>query len=208
MRNFAPSSSPEAPPQSGTTTHGLCTTTTMPPDPAVLFAEFQPLVRRLIRQYGEDPELRQDLVGEIYCRFRSLVEAYDPERGVPLRPYLVHTLPASVYTFTRSQWRRQQREVALETDGGLVDGLPVTDPTPEWGRQVLLQESLRELPRAIAALPLRQRQVVISRYYEALSFEEIALRMRVRPATARSLLRHGLNNLRRTLDIGEAAYPW
>jgi RNA polymerase sigma factor (sigma-70 family) len=175
----------------------------------VLFAEFQPLVRRLIRQYGEDPELRQDLVGEIYCRFRALVEAYDPTRGVPLRPYLVHTLPASIYTFTRSQWRRQQREVALETgDGMLAEGLPVLDPTPEWGQQLMLEQALREMPHAIAGLPLRQRQVVIGRYYEALSFEEIALRMRVRPATARSLLRHGLNNLRRTLDVGEAAYPW
>src|SRR5207249_3594706 len=28
-----------------------------------LYRDFQPLVRRLIRQYGEDPELRQDLEG-------------------------------------------------------------------------------------------------------------------------------------------------
>src|SRR5437764_237732 len=54
-----------------------------------LFAEFQPLVQRLIRQYGDEPELREDLIGEIYCRFCALVHAYDPSRGIPLRPYLV-----------------------------------------------------------------------------------------------------------------------
>src|SRR5947209_20458060 len=63
-----------------------------------LYAEFQPLVRRLIRQYGGDnAELREDLAGEIYYRFCQLLEVYDPERGVPLRPYLVRQLTASVY---------------------------------------------------------------------------------------------------------------
>src|SRR5947207_2285808 len=39
------------------------------PEREALFADFQPLVRRLIRQYGDTYELRQDLEGEIYCRF-------------------------------------------------------------------------------------------------------------------------------------------
>src|SRR5579872_3052078 len=57
-----------------------------------LYAEFAPLVRRLLRQYGQDPELKKDLAGEIYCRFCALLQAYDPQRGVPLRPYLVRQL--------------------------------------------------------------------------------------------------------------------
>src|SRR4051812_22993567 len=52
-----------------------------------LYEEFTPLVRRLLRQYGTDPELRHDLAGEIYCLFCSFVDAYDPGRGVPLKPY-------------------------------------------------------------------------------------------------------------------------
>src|SRR5207244_4443409 len=57
-----------------------------------LYAEFQPLVWRLIRQYGDDADLREDLIGEIYARFRTVLAAYDPHRGVPLRPYLVRQL--------------------------------------------------------------------------------------------------------------------
>src|ERR1051325_606153 len=52
-----------------------------------LFAELKPLVRRLIQRFGEDPEMRRDLEGEIYYRFCVLLDAYDPSRGVPLRPY-------------------------------------------------------------------------------------------------------------------------
>src|SRR5438105_12578189 len=73
-----------------------------PEDRDALYAEFQPLVRRLIRQYGHCPEIRQDLAGEIYCRFCTLVTAYDPSRGIPIRPYIVRQLTASVYTYVRA----------------------------------------------------------------------------------------------------------
>src|SRR5262245_39584833 len=71
-----------------------------------LFGELQPLVRRLIQRFGEDPEMRRDLEGEIYYRFCMLLDAYDPARGVPLRPYLIRQLSASVYTYARQGWRR------------------------------------------------------------------------------------------------------
>jgi RNA polymerase sigma factor (sigma-70 family) len=174
-------------------------------DREALYADFQPLVKRLIRQYGEDPELRQDLAGEIYCRFCELLESYDPGRGIPLRAYLVRTLTASIYTYTRSQWRRQHREVNLDPCAH-VDAANSADPSRQWDRDLMMQEVLSTLPEAIALLPVRQRQVVIWRYYESRSFEEIAQFLRIRPATARSLLRHGLNNLRRHVTRARAVF--
>jgi RNA polymerase sigma factor (sigma-70 family) len=168
-------------------------------DREALFEELQPLVRRLIRQYGEDREFRQDLAGEIYCRFCDLLDAFDPGRGVPLRPYMVRNLTASVYTFSRSQWRRQYREVGLDTlEEGVGQAVVSSDPTRQWDQELATQAVLGSLPSAIAKLPQRQRQVVIWRYYEGRSFEEMAALMNIQASTARSLLRHGLNNLRRT----------
>jgi len=169
------------------------------PEREKLYAEFQPLVQRLIRQYGENAELRQDLAGEIYCRFCNLLDAYDPARGIPLRPYLVRMLSASVYTYTRSHWRLQQREIFVEAEVAETDAAHSVDPTHQWDHELMTQDVLKALPEAIAQLPLRQRQVVIWRYYEGRSFEEIAEMLDIRPATARSLLRHGLNNLRRQM---------
>lgn len=166
-----------------------------------LYAEFQPLVRRLLRQYGEDLDFREDLVGEIYCRFCELLDAYDPARGVPLRPYLVRTLTASVYTYSRSQWRRKHREVVLDSGTELPDSLQ--DHSSAWDQKLMTETVLRALPEAVARLPQRQRQVVIWRYYESRSFEEIAHTLQIRPATARSILRHGLNNLRRWITPPE-----
>jgi RNA polymerase sigma factor (sigma-70 family) len=159
-----------------------------------LFREFRPLVQRLIRQYGSDPELRQDLEGEIYCQFCHLLEDYDPSLGVPLRPYLVRKLSASIYSYARGQWRRSKREASLEL---YVPTLAGTDPTQDWDHRLLTEQLGKQLPAAIGRLPPRQQQVVLWRYYEHHSFEEIAAKLNVRPATARSLLRYGLINLRR-----------
>jgi len=167
-----------------------------------LFADLRPLVGSLIRRYGEDPELRQDLRGEIYHRFTVALDRYDPARGIPLRPYLVRQVSASVYTYVRAARRRRTRETSLEPD--TADSyLKEVDPTGSWIR-ALHQEGLRELlPEVLARLPQRQRLVVTARFFDARTFEEIAASLGVRPATVRSLLRHGLNNLRRHLVWSE-----
>lgn len=171
-----------------------------------LFSEFQPLVQRLIRQYGDEPELREDLIGEIYCRFCSVLDAYDPTRGIPLRPYLVHQLAFSVYSYVRRQWRRKKREISIEIDT-IVRSIPNTgDISEQWDNAMVIQTVQAGLPHAISQLSLRQRQVVIWRYYEQLSFEEIADRLNMRLATARSTLRHALKNIRRKLQQDNINY--
>lgn len=163
-----------------------------------LFAEFQPLVRRLVRKYGDDTESRRDLEGEIYCLFCELLTAYDPSRGVPLRPYLVRQLTTSVYTAARRRWRQARREVVVEIhEDAAPSNDPPADPSAQWDDDMLMRQVGGLLPGALARLPQRQRQVVIWRYYEHRSFEEIAESLGgVQVSTARSLLRHGLNNLR------------
>ena len=168
-------------------------------DRDALYKEFQPLVRRLIRQYGDCPEVRQDLAGEIYFRFCYLLEAFDPARGVPLRPYLVRQLSASIYTYARHGWIRQRREISYEGTASFCENATRIDPTQEWDDRLAAQQIMGSLPDAIANLPRRQRQVVVWRYYEQLSFDEIAGFLGVKASTARSLLRHGINGLRRQI---------
>ncbi len=167
-----------------------------------LFVDFQPLVRSLLWQYSVDAEMREDMVGEIYCRFCSLLDAYDPERGVPLRPYLVRQLRASVYTYARTHWRRRERETGLDAVDETDPQHQMPDPAPELERKLTAWEVHVCLPEAINKLPPRQRLVVQRRFYEGRSFDEIAAELRIQPSTARSLLRYGLNNLRRRIGLG------
>jgi RNA polymerase sigma factor (sigma-70 family) len=171
-------------------------------DPAArdaLFGEFSALVRKLIGQYGDDPELRHDLEGEIYYRFCTLVDVYEPEREIPLRPYLVRQLTSSTYTFARRQWRDRHREIRYDEVPSWISSDLRYDPTAEWDDLLVMQDVREQLPAALAGLPPRQKNVVIWRYFDELSFEQIADNLNVKTATARSLLRHALKNLRRIM---------
>jgi RNA polymerase sigma factor (sigma-70 family) len=168
-----------------------------------LYAEFAPLVRRLIRQYGQDASMREDLAGEIYCRFCALLEAFDPMRGVPLRPYIVRQLSLATYTYARQQWRIRKREATWEIEEARAEQTAAFDPTADWLASLAQDQAAALLPAALEKLPARQRNVVIWRYYEERSFEDIAELLSVQPTTVRSLLRHGLNNLRKAIGAAD-----
>ena len=170
-----------------------------------LYAQLAPLVGRLIRQYGKTPEMRQDLTGELYCRFCALLELYDPTRGVPLRPYLIRQLNSAAYAYARQQWRLEKRLVPLPEEADSVPQMALEDPTLSWIHHLSQEQMFAGLPQALAALPTRQRQAVILRYYEDCSFDEIAAALDVQAATARSLLRHGLNKLRASWRLWRSA---
>ena len=169
-------------------------------DSAVLYSSFQPLVNGLIHRYGDDPELREDLKSEIYYRFCLLLSSYDTSRNIPLRPYLITQLSASVYTYVRQQRLRKMREVSCEPEMEAAFFPNAIDPSEQWNDNLVLQEVLRHLPVVLYQLSQRQRQVVIWRYYEERSYEEIADRLAIKMTTVRSLLRHGLRNMRRMLE--------
>jgi RNA polymerase sigma factor (sigma-70 family) len=167
-----------------------------------LYSEFTPLIRRLIRKYGVNSELRQDLNGEIYYRFCQLLEEFDPSRRVPLRPYIVRQLTISTYTYARKQWSIQRREAPIISGDDTTNHIGHSiDPTPMWDAELTRKQVAAVLPEAIMKLPDRQQKVVVWRYYEDKSFTEIAQLLAVEASTARSLLRHGLANLRKQMKL-------
>lgn len=164
-------------------------------DRDALFAALTPLVKRLCWRYGIDAEMRQDLIGEIYYRLSLLLNSYDPSQGVPLYPYLVRQLTASLHTFARQRRCRQRREIHLDT---LQDGHEalVCLPEEEWNHRIVSQQRMNRITHSLQRLPRRQQEVVMWRFFDELSFQEIAERLGIQESTARSLLRHGLAKLR------------
>ncbi|MBO2443487.1 SigE family RNA polymerase sigma factor [Actinomadura nitritigenes] len=121
-----------------------------------------------------------DLVQEGLLRLRTawprVVRKDDPEgytRAIMARLHI-------------SAWRRRRRErlVREVPEGGYVDrGLEQTERDPR-------------LWRALAALPRRQRAVLVLRYYEDLPDEEIAELLDISRGTVRSQAARALDKLR------------
>jgi len=158
---------------------------------------YGPYCQRLIRKYGRSHELRQDLIGETYCLLHDLLQSYDGSRGVPLSAYLFSQLRAGVFTYARSEWRREARELAASRaadEGWRLEERPEPDST--WPERLTLRESLIQ---AMGQLTERQAAVVYLRYFQEREFEDIGALLNVKASTARSLLRHGLCHLREIL---------
>lgn len=173
-----------------------------PTEVETIYHSLQPLVHRLIRQYGDTPDLREDLYGVIYCLFQAALSAYDPARGVSLQGYLIHRLSTSTYSYARSQWkarqRKQTREVSWEEQeaAGQQIGLRDDDPIQQAEEAEEEQRILGALKETIETLTPRQRRAIVGRYFEGKSYERLAEEMNVKAATVRSLVRYAIHRLR------------
>ncbi len=73
------------------------------------------------------------------------------------------------------------------------------DPSP-WPDERLAAQQLQEEVRiALAALPVRQRQAMVLRRYQGLSYREVATILDTTPAAVESLLQRAATALRRSL---------
>src|SRR5207248_330863 len=136
-----------------------------------------PYVGALIRRFSNDAETRRDLSGESYLIFRGLLERYQPDRGVPLKPYLITQLKAHLYSHCRSKRCVSRRETPF---GGIdQNGYGGADPTETWDLELERKRLIEGLPEILRSVPIRQRYVILWRYFDEVSFEEIGVRLGV-----------------------------
>jgi RNA polymerase sigma-70 factor (sigma-E family) len=79
--------------------------------------------------------------------------------------------------------------------GGSVEVTLWSEPTGAAEAEVLLAEDRRQVLLALAALPRRQREALVLRYYQRLSEADIAETMGISRGTVKSTLSRGLDAL-------------
>jgi RNA polymerase sigma-70 factor (sigma-E family) len=142
-------------------------------------AEALPGLLRFGYMLTGDPGEAEDLVQEALARTLRRWRTLDPDDGVAyVRQVMVNA------NITR--WRRWQARVRL---GWLPDG---TADDPELCRS----DDRDRLRRALLQLPVRQRTVLVLRYYADMPDQRIAQVMDTSPATVRSQAARGLAALR------------
>lgn len=155
-----------------------------------LFAsQYRPLVRLgalLLHDDGQAEEIVQDAFVALH---RLWARVRDPDKAVA---YLRRT----VVNRARSAMRHR----------GVVERFlrrqapPLTEPSAESG--VLLAETHAEVLAAVRALPTRQREALVLRYYADLSEAETAEAMRISQGAVKSHTARALATLRLTVGRG------
>ncbi|HPF14580.1 MAG: RNA polymerase sigma factor [Planctomycetes bacterium] len=142
-------------------------------DPAAMGAFFEayvgPLYRYLWRMVGQ-AQLAEDLTQDTFLQVQRSLDRYDPER--PLRPW-VYTIATNL---VRDHWRSREHQEQTRRedweDSVGRDRLESSAPGPDHGLQT--HEVSEQVQAAIAELPETLRTTFVLRFYQGLSFGEIA----------------------------------
>ncbi len=149
-----------------------------------------PRLRRYARALTRDAARADDLVQS--CLVRAIAKEHLWQPGTDLRAWLFTIL----HNQNVNEVRRSVREglsVAVE------DVAPVLTIAPNAGAAL----ELRDLKRAINALPEEQRQIILLVGLEGMRYEEVAVVLNIPIGTVRSRLSRGRETLRRLMELRE-----
>lgn len=145
-----------------------------------LYREYRPKVAGYIHNHVNDPEDAEDLCSEV---FRKAWEHLDAQNRTGFSSY--------IYTITRNtvvDYFRTRRQNAP-----LTDNLSVPDTMAD---KLLREETLTELAAALKKLPEPQRELIVLRYYENRSLQEISEIMSLSYGVTKRMHQAALQSLR------------
>ena len=140
------------------------------------------------RQWTRSLADAQDVVQEAFVRY------WRHQRHLPGDPQalLITSIRRAALDHARRESRRTAREEKAEADRGASEPLfpPVAGDAGERGREI--EGALRQLPE-------EQREVLVLKIWQELTFEQIATVLGIPANTAASRYRYALTNLRKKL---------
>ena len=153
-----------------------------------LFERYRDPIWRFFARRLSNPGRAEELVQDVFLAILQNRSRYEPR--APFRAYLYGIAWNALLTEKRRSARAQEDPIAADvadSGGGPEASL--------WVR------------RALATLPDEQRELVLLREYEGLTYEEIAVLLRVPLNTVRSRLFRARMELREALSRGRPMEP-
>ena len=140
-----------------------------------LYERYRRLVFAVARSVVEDALLAEEVCQDTFVRVFTSLAGF--QRGTRFTAWIA-TVARNLALNALSSRKGRKREVGLRAD------LPAAAQAPD------------ELPELLAGLSPEERVLVVLRYTEGLSYEEIAGAMNKAPGTLRNLMSQALRRLR------------
>lgn len=156
-------------------------------------------LRRIYEKYREDlftivvslvtdRHLAEDCLQDVFVRLAQ------GAGRIQVRSNLKAYLASAIVNKARDELRRRSRQVDCP-----VEELPLEETTPGPDHRLSCDEQASALLRAIARLPMEQREVFVLHTQGTLSFRQIARQQEISVRTAHSRYRYAINKLRQLL---------
>jgi RNA polymerase sigma-70 factor (ECF subfamily) len=156
-----------------------------------------------------DPRVRarvdpSDVVQETQLEVLRRLRDYLERRPMPFRLWLCKTAYERLLKFHRhhaeTACRSVAREVALPEQSSLMLAGPLLAPGPSPSRLLADREFADRLGRAVARLTEADREILLLRHMEDLSYAEVGQFLDIEPAAARKRYGRALLRLRKVLS--------
>jgi RNA polymerase sigma-70 factor, ECF subfamily len=147
------------------------------------FSQLAPGLVLFARQWARSPADAEDIVQEAFVKF------WRRNHNIANRALLYATVRSIALDFLRRDSRRARRESAAvaETDRSVQPAFEIED------------DSQRQLVAALDLLPNEQREVLVMKIWNELTFAEIASALEISQNTAASRYRYALATLKKKL---------
>jgi RNA polymerase sigma-70 factor, ECF subfamily len=156
----------------------------------VLFDRYRQMVFRTALAITGDREAANDLLQDVFLRLHRFAHLVDHQR--PLEPWLYRMTANLSYTWVKRNHRWLQ---PLED---LAEWL-VSSSKNSPDDQVEQKDEWTQVQKALSALPLQQRVVVVLFYLNDLSLQEISEILDIPVGTVKSRLHYGRRALQKSL---------
>ena len=153
-------------------------------------------VRDYVRMLVKDNDVADDLTQEVLIKIvKVLDEGRYTDKG-RFQPWLLRIAHNRVLDYFRAQ---KQVKTVSESSAGfdILGSKNFAEPSIE--DRLVSEQQAEEVRQLIELLPAEQREVVKMRYYEGLSFKEIAEHTGVSINTALGRMRYALINMRQMI---------
>lgn len=153
-------------------------------------------VRDYVRMLVKDNDVADDLTQEVLIKVvKVLDEGRYTDKG-RFQPWLLRIAHNRVLDYFRAQ---KQVKTVSESSAGfdILGSKNFAEPSIE--DRLVSEQQTEEVRQLIERLPAEQREVVKMRYYEGLSFKEIAEHTGVSINTALGRMRYALINMRQMI---------
>lgn len=160
---------------------------------STLYQRHSVALYRTVLAITRDSSAAEELLQECFLRAYRYLARVHLEPGASLRPWLHRIVVNLAY-----DWSAKQRGTTTEALDGVIDRL-VASPGRSPERQAEARETAVSVQDAIAALPFKQRIVVILFYVQDMDLDEIAAVLNLPTGTVKSRLFYARARLREVL---------
>lgn len=159
-----------------------------------LYNENIDAITRFVAYRISHPNVVEDLISEIFLAMIEGLPNYE-YRGVPFVAWLYRIAHAKLVDYYRQMNREQQTELA--------DDIPSEEPILEWN--IEQAEEFEALKSAIAQLNETHQSILILRFIEQKTHEEVAEILEKSPAAVMTAQHRALNELAKLMGTDERA---